>query len=67
MLLEPRRRLPGEPGTGGPANPGQKVLDEPRGFRPSSRWLMTALDGLSCEARTRVAGHLSEEKKKRWQ
>lgn len=31
----------------------------PRGFRPRRRWLITVLDGLSWEARTRVAGHLS--------
>ena len=31
----------------------------PRGFRPRRRWLITVLDGLSWEGRTRVAGHLS--------
>lgn len=31
----------------------------PCGFRPRRRWLITELEGLSWEARTRVAGHLS--------
>lgn len=31
----------------------------PRGFRPRRRWLITELEGLSWEARTRVAGHFS--------
>lgn len=30
-----------------------------RGFRPRRRWLTTALEGLSWEAKTRVAGHFS--------
>lgn len=29
------------------------------GFRPRRRWLITVLEELSWEARTRVAGHLS--------
>lgn len=30
-----------------------------RGLLPRRRWLITELEGLSWEARTRVAGHLS--------
>lgn len=37
---------------------------EPRGsasgLRPRRRWLITELEGLSWEGKTRVAGHLSE-------
>lgn len=38
----------------------------PRGLRPRRRWLITELEGLSWEARTRVAGHLSAGKVKVW-
>lgn len=52
-----------DPGSDGVlADIGLQLGEAPRCFRPRRRWLMTELDGLSCEARTRVAGHLSELK-----
>lgn len=38
---------------------GLEHRGSPRGFRPRRRWLITVLEGLSWEGRTRVAGHFS--------
>lgn len=49
-----------DPGSEGVlADIGLQPREPPRCLRPRRRWLMTELDGLSWEARTRVAGHLS--------
>lgn len=57
---EPQRSLNGDPGSVEVLEDNcLQFLEPPRGFRPSRRWLITELEGLSWEAKTRVAGHLS--------
>ena len=62
---EPQRSLNGDPGSVEVLEDnGLQFLELPRGFRPRRRWLITELEGLSWEAKTRVAGHLSGGKVK---
>lgn len=52
-----------DPGSEGVlADMGLQLREPPSCFRPRRRWLTTEPDGLSWEARTRVAGHLSGSK-----